>query len=297
MKAIVYTRFCAPDVLTLAQVSDPRPNEDEVLVRVHAAAVNSGDGRMRALDAPGPLKLIMRLMLGWSKPRRPVLGTVYAGVVEQVGAKVTDFQPGDHVYGSTGFQCACYAEKIAVKATSPIAQMPKGASFEEAAALPFGGQTTLHFLRKADTRSGSRAMVYGASGAVGTMAVQLLHLRGVDVTAVCSQANHALASSLGADRVLAYDTDTFANDPARYDLIFDCVGKLSEKDAKKRLADGGKYLTVGGMDVAKELKSDLHTLANGMKKEKSARSLIAHTHWSKLWKRTAIWIQTASAAI
>ncbi len=261
MKAILCTHYGGPETLQFGQVPDPLPREDEILVRIKAAAANSADVRTRSLDAPGLLKPVMRLIIGWNRPRNPILGNVFAGVVETAGTKVKAFKPGDRVFGSTGFKTGGYAEKIAVRADSSVALMPASAGFEEAVALPFGGQTALYFLRKADIRPGYPVMVYGASGAVGTMATQLLKMRGALVTAVSSAANHGFVRSLGADRVLDYTTEAFEQDATHYALVFDCVGFLPAKKAKARLRPGGKYLTVGGLDVASEIKSDLQALS------------------------------------
>ncbi len=261
MKAIMYTRYGGPEVLHIGQVPDPQPRADEILVDIKAAAANSADVRLRSLDAPGLLKPIIRLMNGWNKPRNPILGNVYAGVVDSVGPSVSEFKPGDRVYGSTGMKIGAYAEKIAVKASGSVALMPENAGFEEAAALPFGGQTALYFLRKAGIQAGDPVMVYGASGAVGTMATQLLKMHGAVVIGVSSAANHELLRSLGADHVLDYTSEAFEWDATRYALVFDCVGVLPAKKAKARLRPGGKVLTVGGLDVAAETKSDLQDLS------------------------------------
>ncbi|WP_062049568.1 NAD(P)-dependent alcohol dehydrogenase [Bacillus sp. JCM 19034] len=204
MKAVVCKQYGVPEVLTVSNVPEPTIKSNELLIRIRATAANSGDARIRALDVPRMMKGMMRLILGWNKPRNPILGNVYAGTVEKIGDGVSKFQVGDRVFGSTGFKSGGYAEKIAVKATSPIAKMPTNATFADAATLPFGGQTALHFIEKLNILRDGTVLVYGASGAVGTMALQLLSIKGVQVTAVCSERNHSLVTSLGADRILDY---------------------------------------------------------------------------------------------
>lgn len=260
MKAVLSREYGGVEVLEVTEVPRPELGPGHVLVRVHASPVNSGDVRIRALDAPGLMKPVMRMIMGWSRPRQPILGTVYAGVVEAVAEGVQRFTPGDRVFGTTGFSSGCHAEYVVVKESSSITPMPEGASFAEAAALPFGGQTALHFLDKVDSLEGKKAMVYGASGAVGTMAVQILKAGGATVTAVSSAANFELTQGLGADRVLDYSSEEFSADTERYDIIFDTVGHFPKAKSKPRLAEGGSSLTVGSAEVAKETADQLQRL-------------------------------------
>lgn len=261
MKVVLCTEYGSPDVLKIGNLPKPVPKADEVLVRIHSTAVNSGDIRTRALDVQGPLKLIMRLTLGWKKPRNPVLGTVYAGVVDAIGETVTSFKTGDRVFGCTpGFKFGCYAEYIALKEDSAMAVMPEKATFDEAVSLLFGGTTALYFLQKAAPTSGQSVLIYGASGSVGTSAVQVARNMGLRTTAVSSGKNEELVTSLGADEFLDYTAPGFWDRTDEYDLVFDAVGKLSKEKLKKLTRQGGRNITVGALDVAKETKDQLEQL-------------------------------------
>lgn len=261
MKVVLCTAYGPPEVLKIGSLPKPVPNPDEVLVRIHATAVNSGDIRTRALDVKGPMKLAMRLVLGWGKPRNPVLGTVYAGVVEQAGASVRSFKAGDRVFGCTpGFKFGCYAEYIALKEDSAMTVMPEKASFDEAVSLLFGGTTALYFLQKAAPIYGQSILIYGASGSVGTSAVQVARNLGLVITAVSSGKNRDMVTLLGTDTFLDYTSPGFWDRPLQYDVVFDAVGKLSKAELRKLTREGGKTLTVGAMDVAKETKGQLEQL-------------------------------------
>lgn len=262
MQAVVCPRYGGPQVLEVKEIARPVMKDSDVLVRVHATAVNSGDARSRALAVSGVMRLMMRLALGWKGPRRPVLGTVYAGVVEAVGSKAMGFKPGDEVWGCTpGMAFGAHAEYVAVPAASAIAQKPEGTTFEQAAALLFGGTTALFFLDRAKARSGQSVLVYGASGAVGTMAVQIARNLGQNVTAVASGPNEQLVRGLGAQAFLDYTGPGFALPQGQYDIVFDAVGKLDKGLAAPALKPGGAYITVGGTTVAKETKEQLAQLA------------------------------------
>ena len=262
MKAILCTRYGPPEVLQLAEIDRPRINDQQVLVRIAATAVNSGDVRVRGLVVSGFLRVVMRVVLGFTKPRKPVLGNVLSGTVEEVGASVTDFQPGDEVFACTGFGFGAYAEYIALPANGTIALKPTNASFEEAAAILFGGMTAVYFLQKAglDRQPGAQVLIYGATGSVGTAAVQLARHYGATVTAVCSSEGAALARRLGSDAVVDYTQQDVTQLPVRFDIIFDAAGKFSKKECRHLLTRGGRYVTVGGLDVAKETRAQLHLL-------------------------------------
>jgi NADPH:quinone reductase-like Zn-dependent oxidoreductase len=264
MKAVFCKQYGPPEVLKLGTTSRPQPQPKELLIRVKAAAVNSADVRVRGLDVPGILRLVMRIVLGFFGPRRPILGTVFAGVVEEVGADVTLFQPGDEVYAMTGLRFGAYAEYTTFKEKGVIYRKPKTATFEEAAAIVFGGTTAIHFLTKAklNTRPGSKVLIYGATGSCGTSAIQLAKFYQAHVTAVCSAAGAALARSLGADVVIDYTKDDFTQAGQQYDVIFDAVGKISKKASAKCLAKQGAFVTVGGMDTAAESKAQLQLLGD-----------------------------------
>jgi NADPH:quinone reductase-like Zn-dependent oxidoreductase len=259
MKAILYTQYGPPEVLQMADIPKPAPHPNEVLVKVYATTVTIGDTIMRSLNIPVPAwqKIMARLYLGWSKPKRPILGMELAGEVEAVGRHVTRFQPGDAVFASTfAVNFGGYAEYKCLPENGVLALKPGNLTFEEAAAAPGAGMTALACLRKGNIRAGQRVLVYGASGAVGTNAVQLASRHfGADVTGVCSTANLELVKSLGAGRVIDYTRQDFSQNGPIYDVVFDAVGKLSPAQAKKAVKPGGVYINVhadsdGGDSIA-----------------------------------------------
>jgi NADPH:quinone reductase-like Zn-dependent oxidoreductase len=246
MKAAICERYGPPEVVRIDEVPTPVPGADEILVRSAATTVNSGDARVRALRVPRGLRLPVRLRMGWSRPRQPIFGFEVAGRVEQVGSGVTAFRPGDRVVASPWFAARCHAEYVTVAADGPVAPIPDGLSDEDAVALSFGGITTLSFFRKGRLAAGESVLVNGASGAVGTMAVQLAKRAGADVTAVCSAANANLVASLGADRVVDYAREDAIAGGHRYDVIMDNHGNAPYGRIKGSLAPGGRYLMVIG---------------------------------------------------
>ncbi|MFC2023178.1 NAD(P)-dependent alcohol dehydrogenase [Chloroflexota bacterium] len=243
MKAIVCTGYGSADVLQLQEVEKPRPADNEVLIKVFAATVNIGECRVRSFDVPLPFWLVYRMQLGLMRPKKPILGSVLAGEIEAVGRDVTRFSGGDQVFGIaiTGF--GAHAEYVCRPEDGALAMKPANMSYEEAAAVPHGAVTALHFLRdKANIQSGHRVLVNGASGAVGTFAVQLVKYFGAEVTGVCSTTNLEMVRSLGADRVVDYTREDFAKTGGTYDIIFDAVSKSSFSRCKSSLAEGGVYL-------------------------------------------------------
>ena len=248
MKAIVYTRYGPPEVLRLADVPKPAPRDHEVLVKVHATTVTIGDTIMRSLNLPisGWQKVMGRLILGWSKPRRHILGMELAGEIESVGRKVTRFKPGDPVFASTfAVNFGGHAEYKCLPENGVIAIKPANLTYEEAAAVPGAGQTAWRCLQKGHIQPGQKILIYGASGAVGTNAVQLASRHfGAEVTGVCSGANLALVRSLGASQVIDYTRQDFTQSGATYDVVFDAVGKLTPAQGKRALKPGGVYLNV-----------------------------------------------------
>ena len=242
MKAIVATKYGPPEVLKLQEVAKPVPGDHEVLVKVRATTVTAGDIRVRSFDVPRSFWLPARLTLGLIKPRKAVLGMVLAGDVEAVGQAVTRFKPGDSVYAYDLTHLSAYAEYACVPETSALALKPSTVSYEEAAALPFGGVTALDFLKKGKLRSGQRVLIYGASGSVGTAAVQVAKAFGAVVTAFCSTKNVDLVKSLGADRVIDYTKEDFTRNGETYDIVFDTVGKTSLADSLSSLKPEGSYL-------------------------------------------------------
>ena len=249
MRAVVYDRYGPPDVLRLEDVERPVPKEDEVLVEIRAAAVTRADCATREANRRSGLAvtLLSRSISGLRRPRQRVLGSELAGVVEAVGAAVTEFAVGDHVFASTGFRFGAHAEFVCLPESARIAHMPAGLSFEEAAAVCDGGLNALWCLRHADLRKGKMILVYGASGSIGTAGVQLAKHFGCDVTAVCNTKNLELVKSLGADRVLDYTKEDFTRNGQTYDVIFDAVGKHSFRRCEGSLKRGGRYLATDGL--------------------------------------------------
>lgn len=256
MRAMVYTKYGAPDVLKLQEVEKPVPEDHEVLVKVHATTVTSGDCRVRGLNAPMLLRFFMRMILGFNKPRKQILGTELAGEIEAVGKEVKRFKKDDPVFAFPGMRMGAYAE-YACLPDKLVAMKPANASDEEAAAVLFGGTTALHFLRKGKIQPGQKVLIYGASGSVGTSAVQLAKHYGAVVTAVCSSANIELVKSLGADKVIDYTKEDFTSRGELYDIVFNAVGKIKKSNCKKALAPHGTYVSVVGMEVAKVSTEDL----------------------------------------
>jgi NADPH:quinone reductase-like Zn-dependent oxidoreductase len=249
MRAVVYDRYGPPDVLRLEEVERPVPKEDEVLVKIHATTVTRSDCATREANRRSGLAvmLLSRLISGLRRPRQRILGTELAGEVEAVGAAVSEFAVGDHVFGSSGFRFGAHAEFICVRESARIAHKPTVMSFEEAAAVCDGGLNALWCLRLADLREGQRILIYGASGAIGTAGVQLARYFGADVTAVCSTKNLELVRSLGADRVIDYTQEDFTKNGQMYDVIFDAVGKQTFGRCKGSLKRGGSYLATDGL--------------------------------------------------
>jgi NADPH:quinone reductase-like Zn-dependent oxidoreductase len=245
MRAVVCTRYGPPEVLQLRDVPKPTPRSGEVCIKIFATSVTASDCIVRAFNIPRRLKLPMGAVLGFRRPRNPILGLVLAGEVESVGRDATKFKPGDQVYAFTAFRFGAYAEYECLPETAIVALKPSNASHEEAAAIPYGGLLALHFLKQANVESRRRVLVYGASGAIGTSAVQLAKHFGADVTGVCSAANLELVRSLGANAVIDYTKDDFTRNGARYDLVFNAVGKRKAMlQADGSLTPGGRHITV-----------------------------------------------------
>ncbi len=235
MRAVVHDRYGPPDVLRLEDVERPVPEDDEVLVRIHATTVNRTDCGLRSAEY-----FISRVVTGLRGPKRRILGMELAGEIEAVGAAVGEFAVGDEVFGVS--VAGAHAEFICMRESAPLAHKPAGTSFEEAAAVCDGAALALACLRKAELSQGQRVLVYGASGSVGTAGVQLARHLGADVTAVCNTKNLELVRSLGADRVIDYNQEDFTKNGEIYDVVFDAVGKHSFRRCRRSLKPGGTYV-------------------------------------------------------
>ncbi len=266
MKAVVCTRYGPPDVLQLKEVETPTPRNNEVCIKIFATAVTATDCIIRGFKLPmngtaegggrlvrwHPMGLTMGLMLGFRKPRQPILGLVLAGDIESVGKEVKRFRTGDQVYGFTGLGFGTYAEYTcmpeAESAQRALGLKPVNVPYEEAAAVPYGGLFALHYLKKGDIQSGQKVLIYGASGAIGTSAVQLAKYFGATVTGVCSTTNVGLVTSLGADTVIDYTKEASMRRGERYDLVLDAVGQRKTSQLKVQcktaLTQNGKYVSV-----------------------------------------------------
>ncbi len=261
MKAALFKRYGPPEVLQIEKVNTPSPKENQILIRNSYTSVNSGDWRLRKPDP-----FAVRLIFGLFKPAKSkqILGVVFSGIVEQTGSKVTGFKPGDRVFGMTGMSMGTYAEYVCVAENSPISLIPPQITFSEAASIPFGATTSLYFLQKVNIQKGQSILIYGASGAVGTAAIQLAKHFGAEVTAVCSASNKELVMGIGADHHIDYTLEDFTLKDKQYDIIFETVNKLSFADSIKCLKTKG-VLILGAAGISEALQGILTNISGRYK--------------------------------
>ena len=252
MKAVILTDYGSPDVLQVQEVQKPVPQANEVLVKVHATSVNFGDTLVRnfktisprEFSMPTPLWLPTRFFFGFNKPKIKILGSEFAGVVEEIGAEVTEFKVGDAVFGYRGQSMGANAEYLTIARDALIAHKPENMSFAEVATVPYGGLTAMTLLRKVDIRRGHKVLINGASGAIGSYALQFAKQYGAEVTGVCGTARVEMVKALGADHVIDYTQEDFTQNGQQYDLIFDVIRKTSFDACKNLLTETGRYLLV-----------------------------------------------------
>jgi len=276
MKAAICTRYGPPEVVKIEERPKPSPKNHEVLIRIHSTTVSSGDIRVRSANVPALYQPMLRLMFGIHKPRKSVLGTELSGRVEAIGKNVTTFKEGDSVFAMTGMHFGAHAEYVAMPQDGPLAHKPDNINYEQAAAISFGGTSALHFLRKGNLQKGQKILIYGASGSVGTSAVQLAKHFGAEVTCVCSHDNAQLVKSLGADATMDYSVEDFRTQSTQYDLIFDAVGKISKSSCKNNLSPNGKFVTVEG-GMARESAKDMRFLGQ-LVQDKQFKPIIDRTY-------------------
>lgn len=256
MKAVVYTEYGSPEVLKLKEVAKPTPKDDEVLIKVHATSVTSGDCNGRNfVFVPNGFKFLARLMFGLNKPKKGILGLEFAGEIEAVGEEVNTFQVGDTIFGLDGTDMGSYAEYKAMTVKRGISTKPDNISYQEIVAMSNGALTAYSYLKhKGNIQAGHKVLVVGASGSVGSAGVQIAKHFGAEVTGVCSTKNIELVKSLGADNVIDYTQEDFTQSNETYDLILETVGTTSFDDCKHNLTPDGKYLGVaGGMKELRQM--------------------------------------------
>ena len=256
MNAIVASKYGGPEVLQLKEVQKPTPKANEILIKVHATTVTAGDFRMRSFTVPPMFWLPARIALGITKPKQPIYGMELAGEVESVGKDVSKFKVGDQVFASTLTEnFGGYAEYKCLPEKAMMAIKPNNMTYEESAAVPIGATTALRLLRKGNIQRGQKVLIYGASGSVGTYAVQLAKYFGAEVTGVCSTANLNMVKSLGADHVIDYTKEDFSSSKAQYDVIFDTLAKFQKSQYSKVLAPNGNFVTMAKLDTKESMEN------------------------------------------
>ncbi len=246
MKAWFARHYGGPEVLRLEELPIPSPKPGEVLIRVHATSVNSGDVRVRGCNLPAGMTFLGRLALGWNGPRQPIMGTELSGVIEAIGPGVTRFARGDAIFAFPGGRMGAHAQYVTMPETGPVARLPEGLDFNTAAGLCFGGTTAMHYLRQADLKPGESILILGGSGAVGMALVQLATQRGALVTATTSAGNTDLVTKLGAARVIDYHATDVTQLGERFDVVADSIGAMDFATAQRLLKPRGRYLAIAG---------------------------------------------------
>ena len=285
MKAIIQRRYGGPEKLKIETAQIPDISDSQLLIEIHAADVSSGDWRQNTLSIPAPFKPIARLVFGITGPRNKIRGTSAAGVVISKGSKVENYNIGDKVYFISSKKNGCWAEFIAIDESGPIALVPENMTLAEAAPLAFGALTAFQFVNISTIQDGTKALIYGASGSVGSYALQLAKYYGADVTAVASSKHHSSLLALGADSLIDYTKQDFRLESTKYDFIFDAVGKISKKSCKPVLTDGGKYCST--WSPTKE-DPNLMTSINTIIEEGKLESLIAGVYPFDAFKEALI---------
>jgi NADPH:quinone reductase-like Zn-dependent oxidoreductase len=290
LKAIVYEKYGPPEVLHFEEIPKPTPTDNEVLIRIHATTAHIGDTRIRSFDVPTGVWLPMRFYLGIRKPKRTILGMELAGEIESVGKDVNLFKKGDKVFAFTGFgDFGAYAEykclpekpeKGKIETQGLVAIKPTNLTFEEAACVPAGGLTTVKVFQKGNIQSGQKVLIYGASGSLGTYAVQLARYYGAEVDGVCSTTNLEMVRSLGAGKVFDYTKEDFTKSGETYDVIFDAVGKTSRSHCKGLLKKNGIFLTTNGLEKIKD--EDLTFLKDLIEKGKLKPVIDRRYSWEQI---------------
>jgi len=284
MKAIICTKYGPPEVLQIQEIEKPTPKDNEVLVKVHATTVHIGDSKVRRLEpGMGPVKdfffkPMMRIMLGFRGPRKKILGMELSGKIESIGKVVTHFKPGDEVFASCDMNFGAYAQFVCLPEKGIIAHKPQNMSHEEAATVSNGALTALLILRKAKIKSGQKVLIYGASGSVGTFAVQLAKCFGAEVVGVCSSSNLEMVRSLGVSKVIDYTQEDFAQMTETYNVIFDAVAKVPPALAKKALKQKGVYLNVLTSSTGMKLKQEDLVFLKELIEKEQLKTIIDRTY-------------------
>jgi len=268
MKAIVCTKYGPPEVLKIMDVEKPSPRHNEVLIKIYATTVSSGDCRMRSFKVPFSLWLPARIALGLIKPRKPIQGLWLSGKIEKTGTETMKFSVNQQIYARTlDLKLGAYAEYICLPEDCIIGLKPKNITYEEAVSIPFGGITALYFLRKANIKKGDKVLIYGASGSVGISAVQLCKYFGAEIHAVCSTENFELVGKYGADRFIDYKKENICDIKDRFDIVFDAVGKINKSTGEKLIMEKGNYISVMTSGHAQGGSTELNYLTELVEKD------------------------------